>query len=153
MNGCGKTTIIESLKYICTGALPPGGATTGQSFVHDPRIAGRSECTHTRALLHLRFRLYVRALSAAFALPLRLIGKAQIKLKFRDHAGKVMVCVRDFQASLAARTQKLSFKYLDAVLMTTVTDPKTVSVSGCNFTVAPCTVIFVCHFDVAGRET
>lgn len=25
-NGCGKTTIIECLKYVTTGALPPGGA-------------------------------------------------------------------------------------------------------------------------------
>ncbi|KAJ1410934.1 hypothetical protein B484DRAFT_336194 [Ochromonadaceae sp. CCMP2298] len=25
-NGCGKTTIIESLKFACTGALPPGGS-------------------------------------------------------------------------------------------------------------------------------
>jgi DNA repair protein RAD50 len=22
-NGCGKTTLIESLKFICTGSLPP----------------------------------------------------------------------------------------------------------------------------------
>ena len=41
-NGCGKTTIIECLKYIMTGSLPPG-ASSGQSFVHDPKIAGRSE--------------------------------------------------------------------------------------------------------------
>ena len=36
-NGCGKTTIIECLKYACTGALPPG-ARNGQSFVHDPKV-------------------------------------------------------------------------------------------------------------------
>lgn len=23
-NGCGKTTLIECLKFACTGALPPG---------------------------------------------------------------------------------------------------------------------------------
>ncbi len=27
-NGSGKTTIIECLKYACTGKLPPGGAST-----------------------------------------------------------------------------------------------------------------------------
>ena len=36
-NGCGKTTIIECLKYITTGSLPPGTG-TGQSFVHDPKV-------------------------------------------------------------------------------------------------------------------
>lgn len=37
-NGCGKTTIIECLKYACTGMLPPG-ARSGQSFVHDPKAS------------------------------------------------------------------------------------------------------------------
>ena len=40
-NGCGKTTIIECLKYACTGTLPPG-ARNGQSFVHDPKASTRS---------------------------------------------------------------------------------------------------------------
>ncbi|KNE90320.1 hypothetical protein PSTG_16248, partial [Puccinia striiformis f. sp. tritici PST-78] len=39
-NGSGKTTIIESLKYITTGDLPPN--TKGGAFVHDPSIAGES---------------------------------------------------------------------------------------------------------------
>ena len=37
-NGCGKTTIIESLKYATTGDMPPG-TNRGQSFVHDPAMA------------------------------------------------------------------------------------------------------------------
>lgn len=41
-NGCGKTTIIECLKISCTGSLPPGSR-GGQSFVHDPKIAGTNE--------------------------------------------------------------------------------------------------------------
>lgn len=40
-NGCGKTTIIESLKYAVSGSLPPGNK-AGQSFVHDPRSIGQS---------------------------------------------------------------------------------------------------------------
>eukprot|EP00546_Thalassionema_frauenfeldii_P013856 CAMPEP_0178928034 /NCGR_PEP_ID=MMETSP0786-20121207/19606_1 /TAXON_ID=186022 /ORGANISM="Thalassionema frauenfeldii, Strain CCMP 1798" /LENGTH=80 /DNA_ID=CAMNT_0020603707 /DNA_START=19 /DNA_END=258 /DNA_ORIENTATION=+ len=40
-NGCGKTTIIESLKYAVTGSLPPG-KNAGQSFVHDPKSLGQS---------------------------------------------------------------------------------------------------------------
>ncbi|MBW0467450.1 hypothetical protein O181_007165 [Austropuccinia psidii MF-1] len=39
-NGSGKTTIIECLKYITTGDLPPN--TKGGAFVHDPSIAGES---------------------------------------------------------------------------------------------------------------
>ena len=34
-NGCGKTTIIESLKYVCTGDVPPFSQ-RGRAFVHDP---------------------------------------------------------------------------------------------------------------------
>lgn len=36
-NGCGKTTIIESLKYALCGELPPN-CNKGQSFVHDPKV-------------------------------------------------------------------------------------------------------------------
>lgn len=43
-------TIIESLKYACTGDLPPN--TKGGSFVHDPNIAGTSE---VKAQVKLRF--------------------------------------------------------------------------------------------------
>lgn len=50
-NGCGKTTIIECLKYICTGTPPPGGD-KGKSFVHDPKIAGVAE---VKGSIKLRF--------------------------------------------------------------------------------------------------
>mmetsp|Transcript_32482 Transcript_32482/g.56581 ORF Transcript_32482/g.56581 Transcript_32482/m.56581 type:complete len:1402 (+) Transcript_32482:134-4339(+) len=50
-NGCGKTTIIESLKYAVTGSLPPGNK-SGQSFVHDPRSIGQ---TNVKASIKLRF--------------------------------------------------------------------------------------------------
>ena len=50
-NGCGKTTIIESLKYAVTGALPPG-VKSGQSFVHDPRSVNHSS---VKANIKLRF--------------------------------------------------------------------------------------------------
>jgi DNA repair protein RAD50 len=50
-NGCGKTTIIECLKYAITGALPPG-TKSGQSFVHDPRSVGHQQ---VKASVKLRF--------------------------------------------------------------------------------------------------
>ncbi len=51
-NGCGKTTIIECLKYATTGILPPG-AKNGQAFVHDPKCSGTSE---VKAAIKLRFQ-------------------------------------------------------------------------------------------------
>lgn len=41
-NGCGKTTIVECLKYALTGECPPGSE-GGKSFVHDPKLFGRKE--------------------------------------------------------------------------------------------------------------
>lgn len=40
-NGTGKTTIIECLKYVTTGDLPPNSK--GGAFIHDPRITGDKE--------------------------------------------------------------------------------------------------------------
>ncbi|GIZ42528.1 hypothetical protein CKM354_000579200 [Cercospora kikuchii] len=42
VNGSGKTTIIECLKYVTAGELPPNCA-NGQSFVHDPKMSGEKE--------------------------------------------------------------------------------------------------------------
>ncbi|XP_033233234.1 DNA repair protein RAD50 [Drosophila pseudoobscura] len=41
-NGCGKTTVIECIKYALTGESPPG-SDRGKSFVHDPKIFGLNE--------------------------------------------------------------------------------------------------------------
>jgi len=51
-NGCGKTTIIECLKYGTTGQAPPG-SDKGKAFVHDPKVSG---VTEVKAQLKLRFR-------------------------------------------------------------------------------------------------
>lgn len=40
-NGVGKTTIIESLRYVTTGDLPPNAK--GGAFVHDPRMSSERE--------------------------------------------------------------------------------------------------------------
>ena len=49
-NGCGKTTIIECLKYATTGDLPPNSK--GGAFVHDPKLVYKSE---VRAQVKLAF--------------------------------------------------------------------------------------------------
>ncbi|KAL0246721.1 hypothetical protein GEMRC1_007932 [Eukaryota sp. GEM-RC1] len=41
-NGSGKTTIIESLRYVCTGDPPPNSM-KGQRFVNDPRLSNQTE--------------------------------------------------------------------------------------------------------------
>lgn len=51
-NGTGKTTLIECLKYITTGDLPPG-AKVGGAFIHDPKIAHEKE---VKAQIKLSFR-------------------------------------------------------------------------------------------------
>ena len=51
-NGCGKTTIIEALKFACTGSLPPN-ANKGQSFVNDPTV---TDSTEVKANVKLRFQ-------------------------------------------------------------------------------------------------
>ncbi|KAF2429458.1 hypothetical protein EJ08DRAFT_614036 [Tothia fuscella] len=42
VNGSGKTTIIEALKYATTGELPPNSA-TGGAWIRDPRLSGENE--------------------------------------------------------------------------------------------------------------
>eukprot|EP00794_Sanderia_malayensis_P016217 gene16217-17850_t len=49
-NGSGKTTIIECLKYITTGMMPPGSKNS--AFVHDPKVACERE---VKGQVKLRF--------------------------------------------------------------------------------------------------
>ena len=51
-NGCGKTTIIESLKYALTGNLPPNSK-LGQGFVNDPSM---TDTTEVKASIRLKFK-------------------------------------------------------------------------------------------------
>lgn len=50
-NGSGKTTIIEVLKYVCTGSFPP--AVQGKQWLFDPKVRGASD---TKALIRLKLR-------------------------------------------------------------------------------------------------
>jgi DNA repair protein RAD50 len=50
-NGAGKTTIIESLRAMCAGSMPPH-TQSGKTFIHDPRLSNLPE---TKASLKLRF--------------------------------------------------------------------------------------------------
>ena len=87
-NGCGKTTIIEALKYALSGSLPPGGASrsAGQCFVHDPRVIDQS------------------------------VVKANVKLRFTNKAGCSMVVIRSMEVTKKKTT--MTFKQLDGVIRT-----------------------------------
>ncbi len=51
-NGAGKTTIIECLKMMTSGSMPPH-TQAGKSFVHDPNV---SHVPETKAAVRLRIR-------------------------------------------------------------------------------------------------
>ncbi|KYQ93083.1 DNA recombination/repair protein [Tieghemostelium lacteum] len=51
-NGAGKTTVIECLKYITTGEMPPN-CSNGQAFIHDTKIANETE---VKAQIKMRFK-------------------------------------------------------------------------------------------------
>ena len=88
-NGSGKTTIIECLKYACTGKLPPGGASTaGQSWIHDPKLTDDTEV------------------------------KASIKLRFKARDGKRMVVIRSLQLQYKGKSKNPTFKQLEGVIKT-----------------------------------
>ncbi|KAJ8971927.1 hypothetical protein NQ314_000476 [Rhamnusium bicolor] len=50
-NGCGKTTIIESIRFALTGELP-AGSSNGQGFLNDPKISNK---TSTKASVKIKF--------------------------------------------------------------------------------------------------
>ncbi|XP_041462999.1 DNA repair protein RAD50-like [Lytechinus variegatus] len=82
-NGAGKTTIIECLKYICSGDFPPGSK--GAFFIHDPKVAHETEV------------------------------KAQVKLRFKDKAGKDVVVTRSMVAT--QKVKKIEFKSLEGTIL------------------------------------
>ncbi|XP_065201828.1 DNA repair protein RAD50 [Planococcus citri] len=51
-NGCGKTTIIEALKYATCGELPVG-VDQGSGFLHDPKLCG---CIDVKGHVKLKFK-------------------------------------------------------------------------------------------------
>lgn len=82
-NGCGKTTIIECLKYACTGSLPPN-VKLGQSFVNDPSITGETE---VKGSIKLKFRS--KSQKASVVVRSLNLTKKKNKLEFKALDGVV----------------------------------------------------------------
>lgn len=65
-NGCGKTTIIECLKYICTGSFPPGA----RRYIY----FSVSHLSSYQFLLHRIYNIY-HTIAPSFRFP-HAVGKA-----------------------------------------------------------------------------
>lgn len=91
-NGAGKTTIVECLKMVSCGELPPFAA-KGKSFVHDPQVAEQAE-------VKAQIRLSFTTLNS-----MRYTATRNFMVTSSKMAG------RQRQA-----TAKISFKALDSVL-------------------------------------
>ena len=76
-NGCGKTTIIESLKFACTGALPPN-IKNGQSLVNDPSMTDASVVK-----AHIKLRFQNRSDQTCVAVRSLQVTKKKTKLEFK----------------------------------------------------------------------
>lgn len=76
-NGCGKTTIIECLKYATTGILPPNSK--GGAFVHDPDLSHRQM---TNAQIKLGF-LSVQGQLMLVSRTMSLTKKSKDKVMFK----------------------------------------------------------------------
>ena len=86
-NGCGKTTIIESLKYATTGVLPPTSK-AGQSFVNDPSI---TDSTEVKASIKMRFRN--RSNEVTVATRSLQLTKKKTKMEFKALDGSMKTTV------------------------------------------------------------
>lgn len=99
-NGCGKTTIIECLKYSCTGSLPPG-TRSGQSFINDPSM---TESVEVKANIKLRFTN--RQGNATVVVRSFQLTKKRTKMEFKALDG--VVRMTDALGDKVSLTQKCS---------------------------------------------
>lgn len=82
-NGCGKTTIVECLKFLCCGSLPPG-ARSGQTIINDPSMTDAAE---VKANMKLKF--CNRAGVATLVARSLMLSRKRTKLEFKQLDGVV----------------------------------------------------------------
>ena len=91
-------TIIECLKYITTGSLPPN-ARTGNAFIHDPKV-----CSDCGSCVGTSARAQGRAKANDGGVALQVFGKpevkAKIRLRFRTRSKQIFEITRLFQVSV-----------------------------------------------------
>uniref|UniRef100_UPI00358F3D7A DNA repair protein RAD50 isoform X1 n=2 Tax=Myxine glutinosa TaxID=7769 RepID=UPI00358F3D7A len=107
-NGAGKTTIIECLKYICTGDFPPG--TKGTAFVHDPKVAHE---TDVRAQIRLQFRDVTGAI-VAVQRSLQATQKAK-KVEFKTLEGLITRIKNGEKVSISSKCAEIDREMISAL--------------------------------------
>lgn len=135
-NGAGKTTVIECLKQVTTGSMPPG-CKNGQTFVHDPEVrlcispccgeprapwrarAGPCASPQINGSTVHRAARPTRCWRAQIAKEVEV--KAAIKLQLRNAQDQPIVVHRSFM--LTQQKTKRTFKSLDGTIL--VLDPAT----------------------------
>jgi DNA repair protein RAD50 len=124
-NGAGKTTIIECLRYACTGEFPPSTG-KGKSFVHDPSVAAQAT---VKAKVSWGCLGFVFAFSLVFSLRseknLLTPARTQVQLKLSARNGKPVVVTRGMSAT-QTRTS-VTFKTEASSLATVGADGERVS--------------------------
>jgi DNA repair protein RAD50 len=101
MNGSGKTTIIECLKYITTGELPPN-ARLGGGFIHDPNLCGEKEVL---AQIKVQFRS-TEGVRMVCTRSLQLTVKKNTR-SMKTLEGSIMMIRNGEKTSLSSRTAEM----------------------------------------------
>lgn len=104
-NGCGKTTIIEALKYVTCGELP-AGTDDGIGFLHDPKLC---DCIKVSW-----FPTFLKSFSFEVSCDYFFQLRGHVELKFNDAKGQEIVISRT--AQVTQRAEKLEFKSLGTTI-------------------------------------
>ncbi|EPZ35695.1 P-loop containing nucleoside triphosphate hydrolase domain-containing protein [Rozella allomycis CSF55] len=90
LNGSGKTTIIECLKYATTGELPPNSK--GGAFIHDPKVTDHCD---VKAQIKLKFK----NLNQQQLVLIRSLQSTQKKVKLEMKTLEALLTFRDPQTN------------------------------------------------------
>jgi DNA repair protein RAD50 len=82
-NGCGKTTIVECLKFLSTGSLPPGSR-SGQSIVNDPTM---TDSTEVKGAIKMKFTN--KAGKSCMVARSLMIARKRSKMEFKQLDGTI----------------------------------------------------------------
>ncbi|GMT12257.1 hypothetical protein PFISCL1PPCAC_3554 [Pristionchus fissidentatus] len=102
-NGCGKTTIVESLNNICTGAVPAG---MRQSFLHD---LNNAKTQKVDCLIKLRFRDFKNREIVACTRMTNMMGKEGKNITKADEQ-TLKVYPNGGQKGIAISSKTIDFK-------------------------------------------
>lgn len=82
-NGCGKTTIVECLKFACSGSMPPS-ARSGHVLINDPTL---TDATEVKASIKLKFQN--KAEKPTVILRYMMLTKKRSKMEFKQLDGAI----------------------------------------------------------------